>query len=324
MTTPPDDGGWLSPTHAWRVAQCPASAGPGVSGVVQIDGPPQNKGSLAHRVVDLWVRARGYEEADVRGAMRAAIDRAVAEVGSDLPSDWTLTGKRLLARAPVLAEAIGTDVSEVIPERTIRCATLHIYGTPDIVVIGNEITLIDLKTEQLDDDGLSPWITFQLSIYAYLVGQEHGRLPDRIEVFSTQRGRIPVPLTDRDIAVAIAGLEAARRADPSTANPSEETCRFCRRRLRCDAQWQAAPSWTRRDCVAGRVSRSERSTNGLTGLWLETADGAVLLSGVPTVLLSDIDGASIRAVRVRASQRADGEQPIWRWGTKSALARVSA
>lgn len=319
MSAPADDGSWLSPTRAWRVTQCPASAGPAVSGVVQIDGPAQNKGSMAHRALDFWVRAHGYEAADVRESMRTAIDQAVAEVGSEVPSDWTLTGKRLLARAPALAEALGVDVDEVIAERTIRDAALRVYGTPDIVVLGKELTLIDLKTEQVDDGELSPWIIFQLSVYAYLVAQEHGRLPDRIEVFSTHRGRIPVKLRDTDVSAALAALEAARRADPSATNPGEDTCRYCHRRLRCDAQWQAAPSWSKRDCVAGRVNRTERSTNGLTGLWLETADGAVLLSGVPTMLVPDLDGASIRAVRVTASPR-DGVLRHWRWGIRSALA----
>ncbi|GAA3159835.1 hypothetical protein GCM10010531_09100 [Blastococcus jejuensis] len=294
-----------------------------MSGVVQIDRPAQNKGSLAHRALDFWVRAHGYEAADVRGSMRTAIDQAVAELGSEAPSDWTLTGKRLLARAPALAEAFGDEVDDVIPERTIRDAALRIYGTPDIVVLGKEITLIDLKTEQIDDDELSPWIKFQLSVYAHLVAQEHGRLPRRIEVFSTQRGRMPVQLRDTDISAALAAFEAARRADPSAANPAEDTCRYCHRRLRCDAQWHAAPSWSKRDCVAGRVTRTERSMNGLTGLWLETADGPVLLSGVPTVLVPDVDGASIRAVRVSASPRADSDQPNWRWGTRSALAVMS-
>lgn len=320
MSASEDDGGWLSPTRAWRVAQCPASAGRGVSGAVQIDVPPQNTGSLAHRVVALWILARGYEAADVRGAMRAAIDQVVVEVGSDMPCDWTLTGKRLLARAPALAEALGAGLGEVIPERTIRDPALQVYGTPDVVVLGSEITLIDLKTEHLDESEVSSWIKFQLSVYAYLAGQEYGRLPDRIEVFSTHRGRIPIPLTHDDVSAAIAALEASRHADPSAVNPGEDTCRFCRRRLRCDAQWHAAPSWPKRDCVAGRVSRSERSTNGLTGLWLETADGPALLSGVPTALVPDIDRASIRAVRVSASQRADSELPNWRWGTWSALA----
>src|SRR5262249_32215799 len=141
-----------------------------------------------------------------------------------------------------------------------------------------------------------------------------------IEVFSTHRGRIPVLLTPSDISAAIGALEAARRADTSTTNPSEDTCRFCRRRLRCDAQWDAATAWPKPDCVAGRVSRIERSTNGLTGLWLETTEGPILLSGVPTALVPDIDGVVIRAVRVNASHRADGEHPNWRWGMRSALA----
>jgi hypothetical protein len=319
VSTSDDDGGWLSPTRAWRVAQCPASAGPGAAGVVQIDGPPQNKGSLAHRVVDLWVRAHGYEGPDVRGAMRAAIDQAVAEVASEMPPDWTLTGKRLLARAPALADALGTDVGDVISERTIRDAALRVYGTPDIVVLGHKITLIDLKTEQFDDSELSSWIRFQLSVYAYLVEQEHGRPPDRVEVFSTHRGRIPVPLISGANAAVLDALEAARRMDPSVAIPSEDACRFCRRRFQCDAQWDAAPTWLKPDCVAGRVSRVERATNGLTGMWLESADGLVLLSGVPTMLVPDIDGSVIRAVRVNAVERGEEKPLNWRWGTRSAL-----
>lgn len=324
MNAPDNDEGWLSPTRAWRVAQCPASAGPGVSGAAQVDRPAQNKGSLGHRALDFWVRAKGYQEADVRGAMRTAVDRAVAELRSEVPSDWTLTSKRLLARAPALAEAFGDDVDCVISEGTIRDAALRIYGTPDVVVLGKEITLIDLKTEQLDHGEISPWIKFQLSVYAHLVGQEHGSLPCRVEVFSTQRGRMPVQLKDTDISAALSAIEAARRAHPSSTNPDEDTCRYCLRRLRCDAQWQAALLWSKRDCLAGRVTRTERSLNGLTGLWLETADGPVLLSGVPTVLVPDLDGRTIRAVRVSASPRSESDQPNWRWGVRSALAVDSA
>lgn len=309
----------LSPSRAWRLTQCPASGGP--SGVR--NGPAtaqRNAGTLAHDALELWIRDQGFRESNSKGALARALDGALAAAGGIAPPGWTMIRSRLRARASELVAALdAVPTARVIPEERIVDTALGIEGTPDVVVIGNTVALLDLKTEEMDNGEVSRWAVFQLQIYAYLVAVAHGRLPSRVEIFSANRGRLPVEVTRTDVDAARDKLLAAREADRSIARPAPETCFFCRRRTICQPHWDAVATWPERDCVEGRLTQTEHAANGLVAAQVQTSDGDTWVSGIPDSVLIADTGSAIRFVRVTAKRDSDGGSANWRWSPVSEL-----
>lgn len=312
MTTP--SGELLSPSRAWRLTQCPASGGP--------SGPPNkpasakaNAGTLAHHALELWIKEEGFRESDPKAALARALDGALAAAGGIAPPRWTMIRSRLRARAGELVTALDVSAtSQVISEERIVDTALGVEGTPDVVVIGDTVALLDLKTEEMENDVVSHWAMFQLRVYAHLVEVAYGGVPSRVEIFSANRGRLPVQVTRTDVDAARAELLAAREADRTIAKPAPETCFFCRRRTICQPHWDAAAAWLDRDCVEGRLTQTEHAANGLVAARVQTSDGDTWVSGIPESVLIASTGSGVRFVRLTAKRDSDGDSANWRWG----------
>ena len=320
MTTQePEVAGWLSPTRVWRLTQCPASVAPSSTPpTVPATPAGDNAGTLAHRAMQTWIKSSGHYAADPVGAMRAAIDTVVAGSGSQ-PIGWTLTSARLRARTPELVDLmIGDQPERVIPEGRLTDPALRLRGTPDVVTIGERIAVIDLKSETLTQQEVSEWAAFQLTIYAHLVERAYGSLPSRVEVFSLNRGRLPVVVTRASVDQALAAIATARASDPTDARPSPDVCRFCTCRFSCEPHWDAAPSWPRADCAQGVVDRVERSATGVVAVLLNTPDGPGWITGIPGAATTVTAGHRIRAVRLVVTP--EGGERGWRWTTVAAAA----
>ncbi|GAS97120.1 uncharacterized protein RMCC_4086 [Mycolicibacterium canariasense] len=315
MTTPSVE--LLSPSRAWRLTQCPASGGP--SG--PRNGPAtaqRNAGTLAHDALELWIKDEGFRESDPKAALARALDGALAAAGGIAPPRWTMIRSRLRARAGELVAALeGSATSQVIPEERIVDTALGIEGTPDVVVIGDRVALLDLKTEEMENDEVSQWAMFQLRVYAHLVEIAYGRLPSRVEIFSANRGRLPVQVTRADVDAARAELRAAHVADRSIAKPVPETCFFCRRRMICQPHWDAAAAWLGRDCVEGRLTHTEHAANGLVAAQLQTSGGDLWVSGIPDSVLTAATDSTVRFVRLTATRDKNGDSVNWRWSPVS-------
>jgi hypothetical protein len=281
----------------------------------------ENSGSLAHDAVRRWIESDGFRQADPRAALAGAVTDAVAATVAGPPADWTMSKARLLARASELATLLTSQPgTPVVSEQMIEDQSRGLRGTPDIVVAGDPTILIDLKTETLAADQVPPWIRFQLTIYSHLIAQQYGALPAQVEIFSLNRGRIPVAITAADVTVALKAVERARATNTADARPDPETCRFCQRRLECEPHWAAAPDWAKRDCLEGTIEHIEHAANGLTALRLRSLDGEAWISGIPTSIISADVGSTIRLVRVYLRQNADDAGNRWRWSTLSSLA----
>jgi len=307
----------LSPSRAWRLTECPASGQ--AAGLRPNRGLREsNAGTLAHKAIEQWIIEDGYRAHDAKTSLSRSLDAALAAAGGVAPPSWTYVRSRLRARALELVAAIGGGLAGVVvPEKRLTDLELGIEGTPDIVVVGDAITLIDLKTEELDGSDLSPWVLFQLRIYAHLIQESYGSLPSRVEVFSANRGRLPVPMSPADVQSALTALAASRRAHSSLAMPAPETCRFCQRRLVCLPHWDAVSRWPQRDCVEGRLQSTERADNGLMAARLKTTSDFVLVSEIPAVRLSAPIGSWLRFVRVNPRRADDAMSGNWRWGRLS-------
>lgn len=322
MSSPDTIGAeWLSPTRVWRLTRCPASAGRLHFPPVAECAGPQNSGTIAHTAVQLWIENGGHHSMDPCSALVGSINIALAATGTDPPPDWPVTRARLLIRAAELASLlVGYPHRQVICETELRDPAWKIRGTPDIVLVGDTVAVIDLKTQTLKKSELPPWEQFQLAIYAHLVKQTYGALPKTVEVFSLNRGRIPVVVTPELIADALSKVQQARKASPAEAHPGLETCRFCRRRMECQPHWNAAKGWPDSDCVEGEIKRLEKAANGHIALLLKTPGGPAWVSGIPVKLMSVTTGARIRFVRLRTATSSHYPVAAWKWGTSSALA----
>lgn len=310
---------WLSPTRVWRLTECPASVGPVVTTSVAGSKDSPNAGRVAHRAVQLWIEGDGYRDADPRSRLADAISAALADFGGESPVGWPTTRARLLSRSRELAERL--VVGEYVrSEEELRDPVRALRGTPDIVVLSTvEAAVIDLKTQTFKEESLTASIVFQLTIYAHLVEQAYGVLPSQVEVFSLNRGRMHVAVTPATVANALATVEQARKADISVANPSPETCRYCRRRIDCQPQWDAAPFWPSRDCIEGTIERIERAANGAAAILVRSPGGLQWVGGIPGELVSASVGTSIRLVRLYRSDLA-GDSGGFKWSPQSALA----
>lgn len=316
---------WLSPTRAWRMMQCPASVrpllGPPASPTDEGDPLDVNAGTLAHRVIERWIRSGGYREASPVEALSNTADECVADLRDGPPSGWALTHARLIARGPMLVDLIGPRTSEQIhSEVELWDPRLRLRGKPDLVLLGDEVVVLDFKTQTFRESDLPEWVKFQLAIYAHLIEDTFGTRPDRAGVFSLSRGQIPVSITDAEIEAALAAVSSARQVGPDIAHPSLEVCRYCLRRFECEPHWQAVATWPEPDCIEGAIDRVEVAANGVAAVRVTTATGASWVTRVPAHLVTGVAGQSIRFVRIRSIRTENGDAPDgWIFSRGSAL-----
>lgn len=314
-------GGWLSPTRAWRLIECPASVRPAAGTVPGADADLEvSTGTLAHRALERWIRAQGYRAEDPRAALAEAADDCAAELPGGAPSSWRVSRARLVARGMSLVELIGDRTPEqVLSEVELQDVDLRLRGQLDLLLLGDEIVVVDLKTQTLLEEELPEWAQFQLTIYAHLIEKTYGVLPARAEAFSLNRGRIEVPITEMSLQTTLAALASARAADPSHANPSPEVCLFCDRRLGCKPHWEVAMSWPNPDAVTGEVVRLEEAASGVCALLLDTPTGPAWASGIPIALLNAVPGQQVRLIRVHHVGVNTNGTSEWRWRRLSAV-----
>ena len=232
---------WLSPTRAWRLIECPASVRTAaVGGVSVVDHEqPINTGTLAHRALERWIRNGGYGEPNPGAVLAAAADSCAAEVPGGPPSGWNIVKYRLVARGPSLVDLIGErSPDDVLSEHVMHDHDLRLRGQLDLLLLGGEIVVVDLKTQTLIEDELPEWVQFQLNVYAHLVEKNYGSLPAHAEVFSLNRGRIEVSITQESLDGALDALAAARVSTPHMRTPAQ-TCASS-----AIAGWNVSPTGT--------------------------------------------------------------------------------
>jgi hypothetical protein len=314
--------GWLSPTRAWRLIECPASVRP-AAGKGPAGGGDQevNTGTLAHRVLERWIRAEGYRAADPKEELAEAADACASELRGEAPASWGVSRARLIARSLSLINLIGDRTpDQVLSEVELKDEDLRLRGQLDLLLLSDEIVVIDLKTQTLREDALPEWVTFQLTLYAHLVSKVYGKLPTRSEVFSLNRGRIVVPITDESLRSALELLATARAADSSLALPRREPCFFCDRRLNCEPHWDVATSWLDTDAVQGEIVRLEIAAKGVVAMLLDTSVGPAWATDIPASLVVGIPGQRVRLVRMHGRGATANGAGEWKWRPSSAIA----
>ena len=129
-------------------------------------------------------------------------------------------------------------------ERTLRSDRSPLFGRPDRVVVkGDSVEIIDLKTSQAAEDGMPDRAKRQLIMYAALWEEVTGVLPNKLTVEAIDGSRTSITVTQKEVEsqreAAMADFNAFNQAavEPSTllgkANPSPDACRFCDYKALC-------------------------------------------------------------------------------------------
>jgi hypothetical protein len=226
----------------------------------------------------------------------------------------------MLARAAELTALLRAwPDAALICETELRDPDLLLRGTPDLVLVGEPLVLIDLKTQTLKANELPDWVKFQLTIYSHLVRKQHGEIPPIVKVFSLNRGIISLDISTSEIDAALSTVAIARSLNSTETYPGLETCRFCQRRLECQPHWDAAAIWPVSDCIEGILEHVEVARNGATALLIRSTSGTAWVGGLPSGLFPAEPGAYVRMVRLRHVNVGNNEAGEWRWGPYSAL-----
>lgn len=284
-----------------------------------------NSGTLAHRALERWLKGEGYRSDNPRSSLQAVADACAAELPTGPPGDWTMARRRLIANAPRLGELVGARTpDQVSPEEWLQDDALRLRGKVDLLLTGGELVLADLKSQTLPGgEGVPERIQFQMQFYAHLVRVNYGRAPDRTVVFSLNKGVQAVDVSDATMAEALTKVAEVRSADPNVASPCPTVCRFCDRRMECDAHWSTLATWDESDvdAVKGTIVKIERAATGVSQVWLATGAGErQWVARVPTSKLSASEGDQVRFVRVSGRWGGDGAERSWMWRSWSEMA----
>lgn len=272
-------------------------------------------GLICHDV--LAESARGHlgdpDDADWRQRYDAVWDAAVARQAENTSTarTWPNYGiyraaARVLAKGVAREHRAGKDLE---PELPLESADGLVAGRADLVVRSPEHEIRDYKTGQIANDAGQPRADYlrQLLIYAALEHDQIGSWPSRVVLVPLDPKRSPVvvpiePAEARSAQSELSGAleqynEAVKKqvAPASMANPSADTCRFCRFAPRCPAFWDAASeSWADDGvvAVAGTILRTSAAHSGGVTVVLENEAGS-LIAG--EVVISPIESARLQA-----------------------------
>jgi hypothetical protein len=204
---------------------------------------------------------------------------------------------RLQTRGQTLSEILASAGSRPQSEVLLRDDDRCLFGILDIVSPEAGGLIIDLKTGRNASAALSPAIYHQMTFYAHLFQANFGVFPERVLVFSLQRGLVEIPVISSGIAPFLSKIHAAQLSDRITAYPHADVCRYCPKRVRCEPHWDAISAWDDADAIEGEVAAIEHSSSGTAAVQI----GGQWLTGISATLLPSnlAPGQFARAVRVR-------------------------
>ncbi|AIF40725.1 hypothetical protein HX89_07000 [Dermacoccus nishinomiyaensis] len=227
-----------------------------------------------------------------------------------------VTRARLQTRGQALSEILASAGSRPQSEVLLRDDDRGLFGILDIVAPEAGGLIIDLKTGgRKASAAISTEIDHQMTFYAHLFQANFGAFPERVLVFSLQRGLLEIPVTSSDIAPFLSKIHAAQTSERVTAYPQADVCRYCPKRVICEPHWDAISAWDDADAIEGEIAAIEHSSSGTAAVQI----GGQWLTGISaTILPSNLaPGQFARAVRVR--RRSGSVSGDWSASSRSRL-----
>ena len=291
-------------------------------------------GTAIHRSIELILKEKRKKKIlTLEQAWALSCDEAMNASGHD-PRDAKkakLELLRLKKRLPELLALIEKHDLEQDPllEEELETSDGLLRGEPDLVLLGENTTIVDYKTGTVTTDGtVNPNYVTQLLVYACLVADKFKKEQIEAWLFNLKDGFITVDVSEARRATL---LEDARRAicqfdeavpEPPSGNPSNKACGWCKFTLDCAEFWQALEDGRLDGPSSGQVLEGkvvgapENARNGRSALSLDANRGSLtgrsVISNIPTQLVQHLqDGQLVRIIRLR-SKRGEESALVWK------------
>jgi hypothetical protein len=304
---------WVSPSALSRLQACGLAESRRTTGAATTT-PPSNPvtrlGNAAHRTLE-WVVNHAPDivagrDAETRIAERWAEEVAAEVRASELhplersygPAErWPSYG-RIAAGVRADGADLAREVAHLPAERRLAEKELSaeggmIRGTADLLLIdaGGAATIIDHKTGAASEEDVAVGGRYEQQVLLYVVmARASGFRPTRAEIRPLGQAPVQVEFPEGRLVEVVeearsqverynTAVEAGRAVD--LAAPSESSCGWCPYALDCPALWGVvALDLGDFFLVEGEIEAVQVLTNSIA-LKLRTADGAILVSGVP-------------------------------------------
>jgi hypothetical protein len=146
-----------------------------------------------------------------------------------------------------------SSTKELTPELDLATKDELLVGRLDLLIenVQGQFEIIDYKSNLFEEDEYLSEKEDQLYFYAYLVEENRARYPEHLTLMSKElKLRAVQPLPDRSHAIGLQMREmlnhynslvvsSVEQAVP--VSPSPHACRYCVRRMHCNAFWESAP-----------------------------------------------------------------------------------
>jgi hypothetical protein len=325
---------WVSPSAVARLQSCGLAEYRRRSGAggPRPSSPHTRLGNAAHRVLE-WIAVSASqingEDAETLIASRWR-DEAQHEFAESLANpyesssgsveQWPTYG-RIGAGLKVDGALLAAELADLpedrcLPERELQTADGAIRGTADLILLDEEdgATVIDHKTGSVASDHLGGPGRYEQQLLLYVaMARDSGYHPRSAEIRPLGRSPIFIDLSSEAVDAAIDEAhdqmtqynEALETGDViGLARPSETSCGWCPYILDCPAIWNS-PSPDLGDLmVIEGVVQTVQKLAASVALKLETGQGDLLVTGLPSTDVRQVapsDGVQVRLSGIRAS-----------------------
>ena len=267
--------------------------------------PTAALGTVAHRALELYF-SQATETIDLAWSEAVNEMKSAKSIDVEGYPGARRTLLRLQRRLPELLRYVEEDAADqTLLEQSLSVPDVSLRGTPDMVLIGDGITVVDYKTGLVDaEDVVFARYAQQLAIYAWLAARTFDREKVRGALFSLRRGIVQVDVSKAVREVVTAKALAARDAyndrvpGPQPATPSESACTWCSFVCYCPAPWSAFQSGQLESLGSGQAVRGvvnhveATSGGGPVAVSLQCDAGTV----VGTVTIIDVPAETAQGV----------------------------
>lgn len=207
-----------------------------------------------------------------------------------------------------------------LPEEPLKDISNHIEGKLDLLILydGRPFEIRDYKTgniydldaaKTLNEDGASCDDNIkedykkQLFLYAWLVKDKYGQLPQKLTIVTNEGAYHPIEFEEADVLGLMSEIEKLKRLLDKNdmhllPNPSEENCKYCN--FRFDCRFRVSPLPEPIGDLSGQITSVIIFPYGNLSLTLDGKYKVVFPNKVESPeVLSSLKGASITISFVR-------------------------
>lgn len=325
---------WVSPSAVARLQSCGLAEYRRRSGTggQRPSSPHTRLGNAAHRVFEWIALSASQINGDDAEALIATRwrDEAQHEFAESLANpyefsygsveQWPTYGRigagLKVDGALLAAELADLPQTRCLPEHELQTADGAIRGTADLILLDEEggATVIDHKTGSVASEHLSGPGGYEQQVLLYVaMARDSGYRPRGAEIRPLGRSPISIDFSSENVDAAVGEAHdqmtrynEALEADEviGLARPSETSCGWCPYILDCPAIWNSASPDLGDLLVIEGVVQTVQTLAASVALKLETGQGDLLVTGLPSTDVRQVaptDGVRVRLSGIRSS-----------------------